>query len=976
MLTIEGGAARLPRRPRRRRLRRLRGKGAGALDLLAVLAMLVLAGLGVLNLYAIGGESLALHQLATVAAGLVVFTVLWRIRPRLMNVLGWICYATAVLALAAVLVAGVLVFGARRWLAIGSLTFQPSELAKLGLLLALAAVLTWSRPAWQRLVIAVGLAAVPIALVALEPDLSTASLLLALTVAMLIIGRIPARLLVPLFGGAALLVPLAVHLLRPYQLERLHGFTAGAESTTGTGYAVHQAHIAVASGGLFGQSREPLHGLLAEYLPAHDTDFALASLIQQWGFVAGAVAVLAALILVWRLALASRVPRSPAGRLFCAGLAVLIGIETVVSLGGNLGLLPVAGVPFPVLSYGGTAGVVHLAALGIALGARRDGARRRLWAPAPQRARAPRMARLVVVGLTALLVVFSIYAWRLERGQGPELRATGQSQMTRCFALPAPRGTITDRHGAVLAGDVATEQVVGIPALVGQNPHSQARLAALTGRPVARVRAALAHAPATALTALVATVPGATARRVSAAAIPGVYVTPLPRRVYPTGPLLAPVLGFVGVATPADLSKWPDLSAAGFVGRAGIEQEYDAILRGVDGRQCVYVDPAGVPAALGAYTAPIPGASLRLSIDVGLQRALTSELASALAAERNRREAIAAATALDPRTGQVLAMASLPSYDNNLYGPPINQAALLRASQAPGAPMLEHATQAVAPPGSTFKLVVASANMRHRAIPVDEVIPTGGSYTLFGHTFHNWTTLGPQNLVQAIAWSNDVYFYKLAWALGPNNMIETARALGVGQPTGIDLPGENPGYLGTPDSVYRIRSTWYAGSTVLLGIGQGYLDVTPLQDARWTAAVATGRLVTPRLGLATGPAAGPYVALPGAPSVRLPFAGQLGPVRDGMRAAVTGGTATVLSGLPVPVGAKTGTAEDSAAPPGTNDDWMTAAAPMSNPRIVVTALVQNSGEGATRAGPVVEKALRYYLAHQAAITPTAAAEHP
>ena len=170
--------------------------------------------------------------------------------------------------------------------------------------------------------------------------------------------------------------------------------------------------------------------------------------------------------------------------------------------------------------------------------------------------------------------------------------------------------------------------------------------------------------------------------------------------------------------------------------------------------------------------------------------------------------------------------------------------------------------------------------------------------------------MGPMNLVQSIAWSNDVYFYKLANALGPGPIIDAARALGVGTPTGIDLPGESPGYLGTPESVAARGGTWYGGSTVILGIGQGYLQTTPLQNARWTAGVATGQLVTPRLGLATGTDESAYTALPVPAPTPVPFADALGPVRDGMRAVVTGGTGAGLSGLPAPVGAKTGTAQD------------------------------------------------------------------
>ena len=217
---------------------------------------------------------------------------------------------------------------------------------------------------------------------------------------------------------------------------------------------------------------------------------------------------------------------------------------------------------------------------------------------------------------------------------------------------------------------------------------------------------------------------------------------------------------------------------------------------------------------------------------------------------------------MDPRSGQVLAIASTPSFDNNVYGPPVDAAALRDVAAAPGSPMLEHVTQAVAPPGSTFKLVVAAANQAHPVFPPEQAVPTGADFTYGGHTFGNWKPMGPMNLVQSIAMSNDVYFYKLAVALGPDAMIDTARALGVGQRTGIDLPAESGGYLGTPDSVRANGGTWYGGSTVILGIGQGYLQVTPLQNARWTAAVATGRLVTPRLGLAVGKGGGTYARSP------------------------------------------------------------------------------------------------------------------
>jgi cell division protein FtsI/penicillin-binding protein 2 len=180
-----------------------------------------------------------------------------------------------------------------------------------------------------------------------------------------------------------------------------------------------------------------------------------------------------------------------------------------------------------------------------------------------------------------------------------------------------------------------------------------------------------------------------------------------------------------------------------------------------------------------------------------------------------------------------------------------------------------------------------------------------------------------------------------------------ARRLGVGAPTGIDLPGESSGYLGTPAA---LGNQWYPGSTVLLGIGQGYLTTTPLQDVRWTAAVATGSTVTPHLALAFGSSS--RLTWPAPKRV----VSGLGPVRAGMRAAVTSGTATALASLPEPVGGKTGTAEDPSAGGERLDSWMSAVAPMGSPRVAATAFIRGQGNGHPTT-EVVRQALAYYLAN-------------
>src|SRR4051794_320885 len=288
------------RRSRGRTRQQRRNRRSGAFDLLAVVAALALVGLGLANLRLIGATDLAARQGVIATVGIVALALCWRFRARYLAVLGWAAYGAAVLFLVGVLTVGLSANGATRWMAIGSFTFQPSELAKLGLLLVLAAVLGSSRPAWQRFTLALLLAVVPIGLTLLQPDLSTTMLLVVLTGSMLVIGRGPARFLLPLVAAAAVSAPLMISLLQPYQIERLGSFLVGAhESPTGSGWALRQARIALSSGGLFGRTGDPLRGLRAQYLPERDTDLALASLVGQWGLIAGAAAVLAAIVLVW-----------------------------------------------------------------------------------------------------------------------------------------------------------------------------------------------------------------------------------------------------------------------------------------------------------------------------------------------------------------------------------------------------------------------------------------------------------------------------------------------------------------------------------------------------------------------------------------------------------------------------------------------------------------------------------------------------
>ena len=955
---------------RRSRYGRRRKPRLGPLtgDPILIAAALLVALLGGLNLVVIGSTDQALHQWGAVGIGLVALHVARRARRQSWAALAWATYAAAVILLAAVIMVGVSANGARRWVTLGSLVLQPSELAKLGLLLLLANLLGNPKRDDRFVVpLALVLSAVPIALTMLEPDLSTSSLLVVVTVGALVLARVRFRVLVPLAAGMIGVALTGERFLRPYQAARLHAFLSGKHDL-GAGWSLLQAHIAVASGGVLGiWWQDPNHQLLAQYLPERETDLAFASLIEQWGLVAGIVAVGAMVVIVWRLTVAARKARTFGGGLLAGTLAVLVGAETAISVAGNLGVLPLAGVPFPLLSFGGTAAVAHLAAFGMVLGVRREEARMPLWQPVRQYRRRPRLVGMSSLGVTVGLALLLNFTYQLQV-QGAGLRIDAVNEMTRCIGFQAPRGAILDRHGAVVAEDVALDDVLVSPALVAPDPEALTALAALLGQQPGKLLKLLATS-GDPMWMNVSQVSKGKGKQIAEKNIAGVLVVPARARHYPTGPLLAPLLGYVGLATPEDVRDNPGLPGNEIVGRAGIEQQYDWVLRGQDGRACLYVDPQGHPQGVAGITPAHPGTDILLSIDLELQKVADAALKKSLGGlPRGEKGDLGAAIVMDPRTGQILAMASEPSFDNNVFGPPVDETALRRLIRQKGLPMLEHATQISMPPGSTFKLVVASADARFNAIPPAKVIPTGYTFTLGGHVFHGWESLPPQNLPSAIAWSNDVYFYKLALALGPMHIYDTATALGVGKTSGIDLPGEISGYLGNPQTVTAAGGTWYAGSTVILGIGQGYITVTPLQVARWTAGIATGSMVTPTIGLAyRSDELGGSTALT-TPTVKpVPFQSKLGVVRQGMRMAVQQGTANQLRKLPVPAGGKTGTAEDPAAPNHEADAWFTAVAPMPNPEVTVTVVVRGGGEGYYTSEPAATTILQHYFSHRAAI---------
>ena len=611
-----------------RRRRTLLG-GERESDPWIVAAAVVLAVLGLLNLVATGSRR---RRSPRVVHG---------DRPRgdvggrphageLPGPFGWATLGVSAVLLAAVPFAGMATKGAQRWLDFGVITIQPSELAKLALVLVPAGILAAGLHA-GRFLATLAIAAVPVALVALQPDLSTAVVLVATAGFMLVLARVPLLPLIPLFAAGIVSLPLAVLFLRPYQLERVQVFLSSDADTAGVGWAELQANIAIGSGGLWGLARDPVYDVRAEYLPESEHDLAFASLVYGWGLVAGLAVMVATPVIVWRAVLAARTARTREAALVAAGIGALFGFHALLSIGASLSLLPHAGMPIPLFSYGGTASIVGFAAIGLVLAVRRDGVARPLWASEPPPRRRPRGRQAGALALTASLVAMSVFAWQLQHDRGTEFRAMSDtSRSCAAFACLPNEDSILDRNGVPLVENVpeytirwsprcstrtATARGARLAGLLATSPNELTKLwrTAAKGscrpswarfRPIRPVAIIDAHLPASSWSPPVA----ALSVRHHARLRPRARRCRRPRR---HGTLAAP--------------------RARVEGRpAGLEKQYDALLRGTDGKQCVYVSPSGRPVATGERVDPIPGHDLRLHLDLGMHILATDALAEAV----------------------------------------------------------------------------------------------------------------------------------------------------------------------------------------------------------------------------------------------------------------------------------------------------------------------------------------------------------
>ncbi len=577
----------------------------------------------------------------------------------------------------------------------------------------------------------------------------------------------------------------------------------------------------------------------------------------------------------------------------------------------------------------------------------------------------PHRWRLGIAFVIGMMLLFWGRLWWLQVYQGEQLSERARSRYLRAIVTRAPRGVIVDRTGKILATNEPSFNIALLPAEFSADSADPETICRLIGIPKPVLDDALSKirsnkVPLFEPIRLAVGVDFATVTQVMERSweLPGIIVLEEPLRRYPYGPLAAHVLGHVGAVTEEELKRRPDLELFDWTGKIGLERIYDPFLQGENGREIMEVDARGAPIRRLRKEPAQPGQTLVLTIDARLQAVAEQALAG-------YRGAI---VALDPRNGEVLVMASSPTFDPNWFSKGISPERWRWLISHPAHPLQNRTIATAHPPGSTFKVVTATAALLyHKATPQLRVTCRGG-VTVGRRFFRCWRRHGTVNFALALGQSCDTYFYTLGLRLGPTRLARVAELMSLGAKTGIDVPGEIKGVLPTPQwKRQRYGERWYGGDTANMSIGQGYLSVTPLQMALVACAVANrGVIYRPHLVRERRSPEGEVVErtkpqvlrqIPAPPSV-------WEAVTQGMLAAVygPGGTARLLADLPIRVAGKTGSSEHRKGRK--THAWFIAFAPAEKPQIALCVMVEEAGHGGEIAVPIAKKLLTAFVQNQ------------
>jgi len=580
--------------------------------------------------------------------------------------------------------------------------------------------------------------------------------------------------------------------------------------------------------------------------------------------------------------------------------------------------------------------------------------------------------RVAVLGgvAVALFAVLFFRLWNLQVLSGDEYLAEAKNNRTREFKVIAPRGDILDRNGEVLVDNRTSLALQLNTQKLPEDPAEEraelARLGELSHMTPRKVRRTIAESEEVAAGAPVTLRQDVGYELIAyieenQREFPGVTVQRVFVRHYPHTSLAAHVLGNVSEVSEEELKepRYKRLEPGDEIGQAGVEDTYDSFLRGDPGLTRIQVNALGQPTPGGQLVSmpPIPGDSLKLTIDADVQTAGEGALAA--------RGLPGAFVSMNIDNGQILAMGSNPSYDPTVLTEPTQAQVNELYRDEVLAPLVNRATEGAYPTGSIFKIITALAALENGVITPDTVVQDNGLIEVGTQEFENagGVAHGAVELRRALQVSSDVYFYLLGLDMWKTNELqEWAHKLGIGRPSGLDLPEESEGLL--PSKAWRNQlyseeltdRPWSAGDNIQLATGQGDLQTNPLQMAIAYAALGNGgKIVTPHVGMEVEDAAG-RVLKEFEPKIQRRFkinAGYRNAILEGLHAAAQEGDGTaagVFGGFPIPIAGKTGTAER----PGHGDQsWFAALSPYPNPRIVTIATVEGGGFGAESAAPAV-----------------------
>ncbi|MBA3865726.1 MAG: penicillin-binding protein 2 [Solirubrobacterales bacterium] len=589
--------------------------------------------------------------------------------------------------------------------------------------------------------------------------------------------------------------------------------------------------------------------------------------------------------------------------------------------------------------------------------------------------------RIAVVGgvAVALFAILAFRLWNLQVLDGGKYLAEAQNNRTREYKVVAPRGDILARNGEVLVDNRTSLALVltmdKLPADPAKQKAELTEVGELVHMSPKKVRRTIREQEEVAAGAPI------TLRRDIGSDVvfyieenqrrfPGVTVQRVFVRAYPDGTRAAHVVGTVGEVSEEELEAPPykGLEPGDEVGKGGVEYTYDKYLRGQPGLTRIQVNALGEPTPGGQLvsTPPKPGDNLVLSINPAVQAAGEAAL--------SERGLPGAFITMNIHDGQILGLGSNPTYEPAVFTRPMTQSQVNELIRDPvAAPLSDRATESAYPTGSAYKIITALAALENGVITPSSSIFDNGSIELGRQKFKNagGASYGPLTLVPALKVSSDVFFYELGLRMWDKNYLQDwSHKLGIGDPTGLDLPGETEGLVPSKkwrDELFAKGETerpWSAGDNVQLATGQGDLQTNPLQMAIAYAALGNdGTIVTPHVGMEIQDAAGRALK-EFAPKPRRhvkidPVSRQA--ILEGLHEAaqVSGGTAAgVFGGFPIPVAGKTGTAER---PGHADQSWFAVLAPYPDPRIVTIVTIEEGGFGAESAAPAALQILEAYF---------------